>query len=113
MERVINFIAKHWYYTVIFTMYGAVVFYIGGINNAGWVTMAGADNNLALGIFVIVVRLAAMIFICTRGAFLAFELMYPEPGRYDRYDIWYHLVNFVLLTYITELAIIDILLHGI
>lgn len=113
MEMFFNFFGKYLYYPIIFTCYGAVIFYIGGINNEGWVRIADADNNIALGIFVIIVRLIVTIFICTKLAFLAFELMYPEKGRYDRYDIWYHLVNFVLLVYMTELAFIDILLHGI
>lgn len=113
MKRVFDFIGMHWYYSCIFTMYGAAVFYLGSVNNAGWFKVFDADNNLVLGIFIIIMRLLYTIFICTKGAFLAFELMYPEPRPYDNHDIWFHLVNFVLVIYMTELAMIDILLHGI
>lgn len=113
MERFFNFFGKYMYYPIIFTCYGAAIFYIGGINNEGWVHVAGADNNLALGIFVIALRLIVTVYICTKVAFLVFELLYPDPGRYERHDVWFYLVNFALGVYMTELAFIDILLHGI
>ena len=113
MERFVNFIAKHWYYTVIFTLYGATIFYIGGLNNHGWERVAGVEDTIALGFAVILIRLVVTVFICTKGAFLVFELTHVDKDCYNKEDIWFQLVNFVLVVYMTELAIIDILLHGI
>lgn len=114
MERVVNFIAKYWYYAVIFTMYGATIFYIGGICNDGWRQVAGVDTQFSwAAMAVLMTRLIVMVFICTKAAFLTFELMYPYKDCYVKEDVWFFIANFVLLFYVTELAIIDILLHGI
>lgn len=113
MEKVVNFIAKHWYYTCIFTMYGAAIFYIGWLNTQGWAKVAGAENDLVLGLSVALAGLVVTIYICTKGAFLVFELTHVDKDCYNREDVWFQLVNFVLVIYMTELAMIDILLHGI
>lgn len=112
MEKLFNLFKTYWYNIVIFSMYGATIFYIGGLNNDGWERIAGAESNLALGLTVITIRLIVVVFICTKFAFLLFELTNPDDA-YQKEDVWFELINFVLLVYITELAIIDILLHGI
>jgi len=112
MKKLFDLFKTYWYELVLFSTYGAAIFYIGGLNNDGWERLAGVDGDFALSLAVMVIRLIVVVFICTKLAFLLLELTNPDDV-YQKEDVWFELVNFILLVYITELAIIDILLHGI
>lgn len=112
MNAIISAISKRWYHTTILGLYGFAIFYLGHFSNNGWEQIAQVQSFWQ-AVILLSVRLVIIIFLCTKVAFLAFDVMYPEADSYARRDVWYYMVNFALVVHITELAIIDILLHGI
>ena len=112
MNAFINKVASSWYHITILGMYGFMVFYLGHLSINGWEEMAQV-LTFGQSLMVAVCRTIVTTYICTKVAFLAFDAMYPEGDSYARLDVWFYLANFALVVHVAELAIVDILLHGI
>lgn len=114
MKKVFNFIASYWYDAVIFCMYGVAIFIIGGHCNHGWLMLAGLEDKFSFeAIVVLMIRLVVVIFIATRIGFLLFKLLFIDDMAFVKADALYFFANFALIIYMSELAIVDILLRGI
>ncbi len=46
MKKLFDLFKTYWYELVLFSTYGAAIFYIGGLNNDGWVRLAGVGGRL-------------------------------------------------------------------
>lgn len=103
----------NWYTCVLCLMYGSVLVYIGSVSGAGWLSISGATPFSIESWLLVLTRLVVVVFISFKLPTLFYYLIHPYVEEARNGDVWFGFLNFALIVHVTELAIIDILLHGI
>ena len=103
----------NWYTCVLCLTYGVTLTYIGGVSISGWRAVAEVGPVSAEAWLLVFVRFVAIVLISFSIPALLYRLTYLTKEEMCKGDIWFGFLNFALIVHVTELAIIDILLHGI
>lgn len=116
MEKIKSWICYglvNWYTCVLCLMYGTVITYIGGVSSSGWRAVADVGPTSAEAWLLVLVRLVAIVLISFTPPTLLYRLTYLSKEEMCKGDVWFGFLNFALIAHVAELAIVDILLHGI